>query len=191
MSQGAELGGEGEPPAKPWFPGLDDLARINQLVQLLDHQRREHGTPPTELTTVDPAPLLKIGFKPHEIDAAIRDQRMWETLALERYGRIGRDPARIRPFLDRFAQRWGTYPTRRFGELLYQVSAWRFGDLGLLRLDEEGVEKTFMAWEKAGPKRKRANEGRWRREKKDIASVLMPLHDVWVGDRSALRADGR
>jgi hypothetical protein len=140
---------------------LDDLVRINQLIVLLDQQRREHETPPTELTTVDPAPLLKIGFKPHEIDAAIRDQAMWERLALDRYGRIGRDPARIRPFLDRFAERWGAYPTRRFGEFISEVSAWRFGDLAILRLDEEGFEKTFMAWEKAGPKHKRANEGRW------------------------------
>jgi len=54
-----------------------------------------------------------------EIARAVRvNQQQYDRWAMRTFGRVGRDPARIGPFLHRFGEVWAEHPERRFGEMV-------------------------------------------------------------------------
>ena len=58
---------------------------------------------------------------PRIMEGVKQTQRTYDRWALERFGRIGRDPARIGPFLSVLGQAWLERPDLRFGELIAGV----------------------------------------------------------------------
>src|SRR5947207_7189149 len=89
------------------WPHAREAERANLLIALIDRQRREHGTPPTELTSVDRDALQAQGFTRSEVERASSIVRTWERVTLKNHGRIGRDEGRIQAVLDQVARAWG------------------------------------------------------------------------------------
>jgi hypothetical protein len=148
-----------DPPAKLRFPSYESMARTNALIRLLDRQRMEHATPATELTQVDRQPLLDAGFTDAEIDSAVGTQRGWERAALSEFGRIGRDPERMTPFLQRLGEVWKEHAGMRFIELVARVASMPPG-LRLTLTEEPGFLEHLEGWAAQAPEGEPADAAR-------------------------------
>ena len=55
------------------------------------------------------------------VEGVRRTQEAYDRWALETFGRVGRDPARIEPFLARFGEAWAARPEMAFCELVRTI----------------------------------------------------------------------
>ncbi len=94
------------------------------------------------------------------------------------HGRIGRDPARIDPFLERVFHAWIVHSTRRFGELVSEPSFRRWGEVRIFHLEEDGFLDMLGSWDLADDGD--ASEAR-ARDSNHMASLLHGTHDAGGG----------
>jgi hypothetical protein len=95
-------------------------AALDQWDEAWEAQKAERA-----LGTAEPA-------RPEIVEGVRRTQEAYNRWAMRTFGRIGRDPARIAPFLARFAEEWAGRPQMAFCELVRTISG---PDLRLLEED--------------------------------------------------------
>jgi hypothetical protein len=96
------------------FDGLEEVSDL-AFLHSLDRREREIAKASEE---------SKRNARPPDavFDALVYATKVdYDRWALNEFGRIGRDPARIGPFIERWSEFWNEHSEHRFGELLIEV----------------------------------------------------------------------
>jgi hypothetical protein len=117
--------------------GVDDDDFLLALNEFEEDTRR--GREEFQRTPDEPSP------RPELARLVRQTQQMYDDWALETFGRIGRDPDRIVPFLHRFGEAWCEHPERSFGAMVLSVvplsenpdEPGRFARAGLRLIEDE------------------------------------------------------
>jgi hypothetical protein len=124
------------------LPTVEELVATNNAFMLLEEERRHPDRRPA-----DPRVPPEGGDPSLDWEALRAADDGFAKWAMEKYGRVGRDPERIGPFLARVGEAWGRHPELRFGQLAIEVVRSRRADYPMAGPEEDEFLKLLGAWE--------------------------------------------
>jgi hypothetical protein len=126
------------------LPTVEEIVSTNGALRLLDEEWKHPETRPA-----DPSEPPAGGDPSLDWASLRRTNDMWARLAMKKYGRVGRDPARIEPFLRYFEAVWERHPQTRFGELVSDVLSVIEPGMALHAPEEETFVRLLGDWDDA------------------------------------------
>ncbi len=124
------------------FPTVEEIVANNSGFLLLDEEARH-----PEIRPIDPSVPPAGGDPDFDWKSLRQVNDTWAKMALKMYGRVGRDPARIEPFLRSFEAIWNRHSNLKFGKIVCDALSFRQPPLSLHLPEEETVAERLREWD--------------------------------------------
>ena len=164
------------------FPPVDEIIANNGAFHLLDEEAKHPETKPTDPST---PPLGGDATLNWTALRCVND--VWAKIAMETYGRVGRDPSRIEPFLRFFEVIWERQSHLTFGRVVWEAMSFRNPPLQLFAPEEDSFVQCLREWDDAiealqGEAASPIDEGRSDRGSGRIRPFLDRSREAWELD---------